>query len=330
MRFALSGEQRDFAASIGDLLTSADTPKVVRSWSDGVHEPGLALWRRLAELGVHGLLVPEEHGGIGADAVDLAVAFEALGYHAVPGPLVESVAVLPGLLARTTLAERWLPALTSGDALGTVAHPTLAPYALDADVADLRVLLGSDGVRSFTPGKTLASVDAARRLFEVEPGEVLAVPETDVERALDHGVLAVAAQLLGAGARLLADTVDYAKQRVQYGKPIGQYQAVKHLLADVVTRLELARPLVHGAAVALAQSSDTTSRDTSAARVACADAAYLAARTALQVHGAIGYTAEHDLGLWLTKVRALVGAWGTQSYHRDRVLQALRQEAARC
>jgi alkylation response protein AidB-like acyl-CoA dehydrogenase len=111
--------------------------------------------------------------------------------------------------------------------------------------------------------------------------------------------------------------VAYAGQRKQYGRAIGEYQAIKHLLADVVTRLELARPLLYGAAVA----GETLARDVSAAKVMAGDAALLAARTALQVHGAIGYTAEHDLGLRLTKVRALAGAWGTGSFHRARVLR---------
>ncbi len=125
----------------------------------------------------------------------------------------------------------------------------------------------------------------------------------------------------------------YAKQRSQYGREIGQYQAVKHLLADVATRLELARPLLHGAAVALdgrtdagtdGAGTDTVARDVSAAKVACGEAAHLAARTGLQVHGAVGYTAEHDVGLRLTKVRALVAAWGTTAFHRARVLDAVR------
>src|SRR5699024_2797035 len=113
------------------------------------------------------------------------------------------------------------------------------------------------------------------------------------------------------------------KQREQYGKPIGQNQAVKHLLADVAARLEMSRPLLYGAAVALGDGEATASRDVSAAKVAAGRAAYLAARTALQVHGAIAYTAEHDLGLWLTKVRALLGVWGDATFHRARVLDAV-------
>ena len=150
----------------------------------------------------------------------------------------------------------------------------------------------------------------------------VALPPVDGDSAFDLGALATAAQLLGAGQALLDRAVGYAKQRVQFGRPIGAFQAVKHQLADALVGLELARPLVFGAALAV--GSVHQARDVSAAKVGCADAAYRAARTALQVHGAIGYTAEYDLALWLTKVRALVAAWGTQRVHRDRVLAAIR------
>jgi alkylation response protein AidB-like acyl-CoA dehydrogenase len=164
------------------------------------------------------------------------------------------------------------------------------------------------------------SVDRARLLAEVEAVEPLG--EVDPGPAFERGVLATAAQVLGAGAALLDRATAYAKQRSQFGKPVGSFQAVKHQLADAAVGLDLARPLLFGAALAL--DSDTASRDVSAAKVACTDAAYRSARVALQVHGAIGYTFEYDLALWLTKVRALTFAWGTQRAHRDRVLAALR------
>ena len=140
------------------------------------------------------------------------------------------------------------------------------------------------------------------------------------------GTLASAAQMLGAGRALLEASVRHATQRAQFGRPIGAFQAVKHQLADVAIGLEFAQPLLDAAAVTVAMgggASGTARRDVSAAKVACADAAYRAARTALQVHGAIGYTEEHDLSLWLAKVRALVPAWGSQAEHRAVVLAAL-------
>lgn len=323
MRFTLSPEQRDFASSIDDLLANADTPTVVRAWANGEHEPGLRLWRRLADLGVTALAVPDAHGGLGASAVDLTVAIEALGRHAVPGPVVESIAALPVLLADSG-HTKWLAELGSGDRIGTLAWPPHVPYAVDADVADVRVCVADGTLRKFVPGASMSSVDGTRQLSEVAAGDAIGPAQAD--RSWSYGVLACGAQLLGAGRRLLEMSVDYATQRSQYGNPIGGYQAIKHLLADAVTQLELARPLLYGAAVSLDTGSPSVARDVSAARVACADAAYLTARTALQVHGAIGYTAEHDLSLWLTKVRALRSAWGTQAWHREQVLTALTSE----
>ena len=161
------------------------------------------------------------------------------------------------------------------------------------------------------------SLDPTRRLFSVTPGEPAEVELP--EGAFDLAVLATAAQLLGCGERMLADTVEYAKQRRQFGREIGSYQAIKHALADVRIALDFARPLVLGAAV-----TGASARDVSAAKVATGDAAYLASRVALQVHGAIGYTREYDLSIWITKVRALVGAWGTPAFHRARILESLR------
>lgn len=322
MRFALSDEQRQFAESIDQLLSASDPAKANRAWAQGQHEPGMRIWQALAELGVQALTVPQRWDGVEATAVDLVVAFERLGYHAVPGPWVDTVAALPALLPQEhPLAERFLPSVASGETFASLVLRPHVPYALDADVAQARLLLDGAAIRPFTPGRLLSSMDGSRRLFEPVPESGSESGPLNTDAAFDAGALATAAQLLGAGQWLLDESVTYAKQRKQYGREIGQYQSIKHLLADVAMELELARPLVHAAAIAL--GGDTAARDVSAAKVACARAAHLAARTGLQVHGAIGYTAEHDLGLRLTKVRALVSAWGTQAVHRTRVLHGV-------
>jgi len=323
MRFALTDEQQGFAEVLDDLLTASDTPGVARAWGECEAGPGLKLWHRLAEMGVTGLLVPEEQGGLGADEVDLVVAFEALGRHAVPGPWLESVTLLPVLLHHTQ-EDQLLAGIVSGETLASVAVSEIAPLALDADVADATFVLDRNVLRSGEPGEVRRSIDPARRLFPLTAGhEVAAVDEPTVARALDTAVLACAAQLLGAGERLLDESVAYAKQRKQFGRLIGEYQALKHALADVRVALDFARPLVHVAALSLHAGSQDAGRDVSAAKVTTGEAAYAAARAALQVHGAIGYTAEHDLALWVTKVRALLTAWGTPAQHRARVLDAL-------
>jgi alkylation response protein AidB-like acyl-CoA dehydrogenase len=325
MRFVLSAEQTQFSAAMHELLTGADVPKAARCWAAGEHTPGLSIWRAVADMGVTALAVPERFGGLGAHPADLVVACEELGHHALPGPVAESVAAVPVLLADAGLCPQWLGQLAGGDLIATLAAPPDVPYAADAGAAGLVLLASSGALWVGDPGPGKRSLDGTRRLFPVHGARELARgPEVAAAtlRALRFGALASAAQLLGAGRALLEKSVEYAGQRTQFGKRIGQFQAVQHQLADVAIALEFARPLLYAAAVSL------SGRDVSAAKVACADAAHQAARTALQVHGAIGYTQEYGLGLWLAKVRALVPAWGSQSAHRARVLAALTADGA--
>lgn len=267
MMFTLSPEQTDFASVLHGFLAAGRTD--------------------LASLGVDEV----------TDPVDLVVVFEELGHHAVAGPLIESLAVLPLL----------------GVGPGSVAFPPDVPHAVEAD----RYFLVEGGtLREAAPAAELSSVDPARRLFELAGAAVVAT-DVPAARAFDLGVLTCSAQLLGLGRAMLEMTTAHVLTRTQFGKPIGQFQAVKHHLANVLIGLELARPLVFGAAVTM------SARDVSAAKVAVSDAAWQAARVALQVHGAIGYTAEHPLGRFLLQTRALRTAWGSPSMHRARVLEAL-------
>ncbi|MFG2371599.1 acyl-CoA dehydrogenase family protein [Streptomyces sp. NPDC048504] len=395
MRFLLDPEQRAFADSLNAMLTAADTPSVVRSWSRGEHASGRALWRRIAGAGVFALAVPEAYEGLGPRPVELAVAFVELGRHAVPGPLVETVAAatLLAALDDSAPAKRLLPALASGESTATLAT---GRYALDADIADVRLTTraardpmgqaaaetvveaeaadqsafggdtsasggdrsapregasaseagGSAGPRLASPpcdallpddappaaelrlgpppghapsaGEPCASLDPARRLFPTPTGGELLAVGPQVTAAVTHALtwarLATAAQALGVGLALLDRTVAYVKQRTQFGVPVGSFQAVKHQLADAKIALEFARPMVFGAALTMTES------DVAAAKVTACEAAYRTARTALQLHGAIGYTAEYDLSLWLTKARALRASWGSSGECRAAVL----------
>jgi alkylation response protein AidB-like acyl-CoA dehydrogenase len=314
VRFALDQQQRDFAASIDAALGAADLPAAVRAWSAGDVAPGRKVWQRLAELGVTALAVPERFDGLDAHPVDLVVALERLGRWCVPGPVAESIAVAPVLLATEGQADRCAQ-LASGELIATAALPPHQPRAVDAGAAGLVLLATENGVSAAEPGRQHESVDPSRRLYDVAAtGEVW---RADIPRAYEFGVLATAAQLVGAAEALLHAAVDYAKQRTQFGRVIGSYQAIKHKLADVHIAVELARPLVYGAALSLAP------REVSAAKAAAAEAGLLAARSALQTHGAIGFTQEHDLSQWLLRVQALRSAWGTPEAHRRRVLEAL-------
>ncbi|MEU9705916.1 acyl-CoA dehydrogenase family protein [Streptomyces sp. NPDC047981] len=349
MRFLPTEEQRDFARSLDAMLTAADTPTAIRAWAAGDATPGRALWSRLAEAGVLALAVPEPYEGMGPLPVELATAFVELGRHAAPGPLVETVAAA-GLLTElaasgeTGPAKRLLPGLASGATVATLAMPTgpvptpdppagrgqafrtaeqpptTEVLALDADVADVILVVRGDELW-MAPGHegVRVSADPARRLARPSPGGELLAAGSAVREAAAHArlwaMLATAAQALGVGLTLLDRTVAYAKQRRQFGTEIGSFQAVKHRLADTLIALEFARPLLFGAAVTL------RSTDLAAAKTAAGEAAYTAARTALQIHGAVGYTEELDLSLWLRKARPLRDAWGTPSWCRAMVME---------
>lgn len=340
MNFSLSEEHRLMGDTLGELLAAVDVPAAVRSWADGERDATDALWAQLAEFGVTALVHEQRHGGIGADAGHLVAAFEQLGRYAVPGPLVESGVVAPILLAAATeagdgpgseTATALLEALAEGERRVTVVVPPLTPLALDAD-AVAAVLVAADGALTLHEAPELdevsRSVDPARRLFPAPTGDGTVLLTGDavtaaVERATQLAALATAAQLIGAGRHLLEVTREYTLQRRQFGREIGEFQAVKHHLADAAIALEFAWPLVLGAAVAIDAGSRDAARDVSAAKLRASVAADRVARIALQVHGAIGYTSEYDLGLWLKKVRALVGAWGTPAYHRRVVAEGL-------
>ncbi|MEV0594708.1 acyl-CoA dehydrogenase family protein [Nonomuraea cavernae] len=356
MKFILDAEQRLFGETLDKLLAQAGTPAVARDWAAGRPEPGLALWRSLAEAGLFAVAVPERAGGAGVLPVELVTAFHELGRHGVPGPYAETVATAvlldrlsilaegpaegaaavrrsgaaegtpdaPSSFLAEGTAEAWLPGIAEGTVVASLALPPLVPYALDADVASVVLTVEGDELRTAAPGQVRESLDPARRLSPVVPGDVLAAgPEVAAAagEARDLGTLACAAQLVGVGRRLLEVSVDYAGTRRQFGRPIGEFQAVKHHLANALVELEYARPLVHGAA--LAYGSPDFSREVSAAKAMASDAAYGAARIALQVHGAIGYTDEYDPSLLIRKARALRAAWGSPADHRARVMSAL-------
>ncbi|WP_433463648.1 acyl-CoA dehydrogenase family protein [Spirillospora sp. CA-128828] len=299
MKFVLSAEQRMFRESLRGLLADAGTAKIVRAWAAGDTGPGRALWSSVAEAGVFAVAVPEESGGAGLLPVELVVAMEELGRAAAPGPYVETLAA-----AELPAGPPWPSRIAEGEAIVSLA----VPYALDADVADL--VLTVDGTER-QAGEAVASLDPARRLFRVG----------GASGRTDLGVLLCAAQQVGLGQALLEVSVEYARTRRQFGRAIGEYQAVKHHLANAMVELEFARPLLYGAA--LSYGTPDFARDVSAAKVAASEASYGLAKTALQVHGAIGYTDEYDPSLWIRKARALYSAWGSVAEHRARVMSAL-------
>jgi len=307
MRFAFTDDQKLFAEGLRDLLDKECTPAHVRAaWDDGAGHD-FALWNHLTEMGVFGMLVPEAAGGLGGTEVDLVLLLEELGRAAVPGPVLETAAVVA-------------PALGDAATVGTAALDG-SPYVPHAHVASV-VLVPGGAVRTDAATVTAVdSIDGGRRLFTVDGAvEPFAYDEA---LAFDRGALAAAAYLVGLSERMIDVAAEYARQREQYGRPIGVNQAVKHLLADALLKVEFAKPAVYRAAWSVAEGEPTRARDVSMAKAFASDAAYRTSRSAMQVHGAIGYTWEADLQLWMKKAWALQRAWGDATFHRRRVAEVV-------
>jgi alkylation response protein AidB-like acyl-CoA dehydrogenase len=328
MDFNFTEDQLLFRDSVRDFLRTEITPEKVRElWEGGRSDE---LWAQLAELGLVGITVPEEHGGLGMSELDFVLLAEECGYVALPEPLVQTALVaVPTLVGiGGDLAAEWLPKIAAGEARVIVGVDELVE---DADGADL-LLLSRDGVLQGVEPSTVTlrqndSVDPSRRLFAVEFDGGEAVGDADtIAMALDRGALGCAAQALGLAQRMVDLSVAYTSERKQFGKPIGAFQAVKHHMATVAVRLEYARAPVYRAAWSLANGHADASRHASHAKLAACEAAALAAKNSIQVHGAMGYTWEVDLHIYMKKAWALAGAWGDTGYHKQRVSDALFED----
>jgi alkylation response protein AidB-like acyl-CoA dehydrogenase len=340
--FTFSEEQLLFQQAARDFLEAECTPAHLRKLWDAGRSHSPELWGKLAEIGVMGLLVPEAHGGLGRDEIDAVLVFEEAGRAALPEPLAATAAVAAPLLHELGVPERfgpWLERIAAGDATIAVGHAA-SPLVTDADVAQLLLLPHGDEIHALEPDdvelEREPGNDPSRRLFRVtwQPSKATRVAEGARGRALqaaalDRGALAAAAEQLGVADRLVSMAVAYARQRHQFGQPIGAFQAVKHMLANPKVELEYARPVVHRAAHSVARGSRHRPVHVSMAKVAADGAAVLAARVALQVHGAIGYTWEQDLHLWMRRAWSLEQAFGRSAFHRRRVDEFVTDSGAR-
>ena len=309
MFFGFDDDQLAFRDAVRDLLDKQCPPEVVRSAWSGDLDRGV--WQALDEMGVPAILAPD---GLGLDERSLVLLLEESGRAALPHPIVDTVAVAAPLGAEGLVAS-------------DLGGPNV-PCAADADRFLLRDgeavhLVEPDGVEL----QPLDTVDGARRVARVtwtpSTGTLVTDDPADVALAFDRGVLGTAAQLVGLGQRMLDLTVAYVIQREQFGQPVGAFQAVKHHLADALKELAFARPAVYRAAHSVATNADTRARDVSMAKAMASDAARFVGRQALQCHGAIGYTVEADLHLYMKRAWALAPAWGDAAWHRARVGEAL-------
>jgi alkylation response protein AidB-like acyl-CoA dehydrogenase len=325
MDFTLSDEQQMFAETARSLFADTCTPDHWRKLMEAGETRDANRWQAIVEAGFTALLLPGAAGGLGLSELDFALIAEQAGRVALPDPLVESAGIAAPMLAALAPDH---PALADPAASIAIQHPA-NPLVADADSA-AAILLHRDGEAFVaTPAQVRLtrrrSIDPFRRLFAVEWEAADATPLgiADWDLALDRGALFAAAQGLGLAQRAVDMAVDYAKERQQFGKPIGSYQAVKHHLASAQVAIEFARPVVLAAAAEIGHRDVHSRARVSHARIVALEAADQAARASIQVHGAMGYSWEVDVHLFLKRALALTGAWGTPAFHRARIAARL-------
>lgn len=344
MRFALTEDQTDFRDAVQSLLADTCPPEAVRgAWREQVGEVDgggdgrvRAAWDALAEMGVLGVMVPESAGGLGMGDEDIVPLLVECGRVALPDPVSSTAYVAAGLLrddVEGDSADGLLGRIAVGSATVLVGFPGSA-HLPAAATADAFLMCERGEVHLLDPaGVTLdevVSVDGARALCTVgwEPTDATVLVGAEAgsiaaTRAFDRSALGVAAQLVGLGGRMLDMTVAYAGERKQFGVAIGTFQAVKHQLADAALAVAFAEPLVLRAASSLANGDPDAPVHVSMAKARASEAALTAAAVSLQCHGAIGYTVEYDLHLFMKQAWALAARYGDSGFHRDRIRSVL-------
>lgn len=326
MDFDFSEEQYALRALARELFERESPPSRLRSLLAKDAPRDDKVWRTMGKAGLLGITVPEEFGGSGGDEVDLALVLEEAGRACLPEPLVETVAVGAPLLADAgtdVQKKKWLPRIARGDALVTVQLGS--PFVVDADVADLLLWEGEDELHAvpsdrFT-SRRIATEDGTRRLFQVEvdiDGDTRmdSGPREEAGTAFLWGAFATAAVLNGIAMRMLEMTLEHVKSRTQFDRAVGSFQAVKHKLVGAHVLVASSRPAAWYAAYALAQQLPDAEVAVRVAKAAAEEAERVANTEALQLHGGIGFTWEHDLHLWLKRGRALEAAYVSAPEHR--------------
>jgi alkylation response protein AidB-like acyl-CoA dehydrogenase len=355
MNFEFTDDQRAIKRTARDFLAARYRLETVRELAASELGSTDEQWREIAELGWPGVIVAEDHGGLGLGAVELVVIQEEMGYALAPSPFFSSICATLLLAAAGTDEQRdkWLPRLASGEARGTLAvwdegsgwapdHSEAEPAAgalsaakiavPDAATADLLLVAGADGhhylLESDAPSVSIVrqkSLDPTRKLYKVvldgAPVEPLAHEPERVAHAYATIVTALAAENVGVAQRAMEMAVEYAGDRKQFDRPIGSFQSIAHRCAQMLLEVEGARSLAYWAGWALDQPDDATAvRAASMAKAYASDAGFRVTASSVQVHGGIGFTWEHDLHFFLKRAKANAYAFGDARWHRDRVV----------
>ncbi len=359
MDFDLSKTQKLLKDTARQFFTRECKPQRVRRLmeTETAHDP--ALWQAMADQGWTGLIIPEAEGGLGAGIVDLAVVAEEMGRACLPGPFLSTIFA-------AALHSTHLEKIAAGEIKATVA---ILEQTANWDLESIRLKASRDreafllsGTKLFVPDAEVAdilfcvartpeglvavaidrgaegltidpmrSMDETRKLYRVTFDDVRgqAVHNTDIVRALNIATVALCAEMVGGMQWVLDTTVEYAKTRQQFGRPIGSFQAVQHQCADMVLLTESARSATYYAAWALTENDPSAPLATSVAKAYCSDAFREVGNRGIQVHGGIGFTWEHDLHLYYRRAKSSETLFGDATFHRERIASFVVDESQR-
>jgi alkylation response protein AidB-like acyl-CoA dehydrogenase len=326
VNFDFTDDQQAIKSTANEMLAARFKPERVRELAEA-NEYDDGAWKEMAELGWAGIFIDEEHGGQGLGIVELVILMEELGYVLAPVPFLSNAAAGMALQFAGTdeQKERWLPGIASGEARGTVGvlRDGEARLVPDADSAEVIVLIAPGGESMVVEASAaeiepLETMDRTRRFARVraDGGEPLGGDHLAVA---DRIVTALSAETVGVAQKAMEMAVEYARDRKQFGRPIGSYQAVSHRCAQMLLEVEGSRSGAYYAAWCADAEPDSLPAAASGAKAYSSDAGWRVCGSSLQVHGGIGFTWEHDLHFFLKRARTNAILYGSAREHRERL-----------
>ncbi|MGH9745015.1 MAG: acyl-CoA dehydrogenase family protein [Candidatus Acidiferrales bacterium] len=353
MQFGLSESQQMLKDNARKFFAGECPMEEVRRLMETGTAYDASLWAKMAEQGYTGIIFPEEFGGVGLGKVELALLMEEAGRALLPGPLFSTVALAGAVIdsiASTEQKRKYLTPICSGDARSTVAVLEFSAswdpadiqmsaaasgaltgeklFVTDAAEADFILVVARNGVFAVAAKASgmritpMSGMDLTRKLYRVEfhntPAERLG-DASGIGRAFDIATTALVAEIVGGMQRTLDITVEYAKMRKQFGKPIGMFQAVQHQCADMYLETESSRSAAYYAAWALEENAPDASVAVSIAKMYSSDAGRTVGNRGIQVHGGMGFTWENDVHLYYRRAKSSETAFGDARFHRERI-----------
>ena len=332
MNFIFTEEQTQFKDAIKSFLAEECAPASIRDGWQKNKSFNLERWKNLIELGVLSSNLSEEKGGLGMDQVTLAMMVEEMGYAGLPEPVAEQIFLVNDVIP--FLPKNITEAVESNYNDGTqyiaLAHP-LAPNPLFLNDAAGLILLDSSECKFIAKDdmdfEIISSNDPSRELFKISSmNDAISTSENfdELNSAVSsRGSLMTAALLIGLAQKMIDLSSVYVLDRAQFGKPIGSFQAVKHMLADVAVKIEFAKPDVYRAAYSLSQNNPKSALHCAHAKLMCTQAAELACKNSIQAHGAMGYTWEMDLHIYMRKAWSMMACWGNEDRQQELIYKTL-------